>query len=388
MVVLTTARLTAGIVCTPAAALESAPSPDRAPTGLPERPPEPRVLPVVLNARALATGGGGVRRVAAELARALDALCAERGVVPLPRLAPPPGPRGTVAAGLWEQAALPLAARGRLILGLANQGPVVARRAVTMLHDAQAFATPRSYGLAFRLWYRASQPLLGRRHRRILTVSRFARDELVHYGVAPLSRISVVPNGVDHILRPRPDASILPRLGLRPGGYACALASTQAHKNIPLLLAAFARPELAHLRLVLTGPAGRGDFGPAVPPNVLFAGTVSDGELRALLTHAAAQLCPSTTEGFGLPPLEALRLGTPAIVAPAGALPETCGPAALYAPPDDPAAWAAALARLAAAPDEARARGGAGAAHARAFTWRRAAEQILDLLETECPDPQ
>lgn len=370
-----------------AAALEPDPSLAPEPRGLPERQPRPTPLPVVLNARALATGSGGVCRVATELARALDSLCAERGIAPLQRLAPPWRLRGTAASQLWEQAALPLAAQGRLILGLANQGPLLARHAVTMIHDAQAFATPRSYGLAFRLWYRASLPLLGRRHRRILTVSRFSRDELVRFGVAPPERISIVPNGVDHILRPRPDASILPRLGLSPGGYACALASTQAHKNIPLLLAAFARPEIGHLRLVLTGPARRGDFGPAVPPNVLFAGTLSDGALRALLAHAVAQLCPSTTEGFGLPPLEALCLGTPAIIAPAGALPETCGRAALQASPDDPSAWAAALAHLAAEPEAARARGAAGQAHARAFTWHRAAERLLSLLETECPDP-
>jgi glycosyltransferase involved in cell wall biosynthesis len=377
-----------------------------------------RVLPVVVNARVLATGEGGVRRVAAELLRALDALLPARGYAELARLAqprdaahftpprdaarfmppwdmtpliPPPArprpapPRG--AAQLWEQAGLPLAARGRLVLGFGNQGPVVLRNAITMIHDAQVFASPASYSPGFRLWYRASLPLIGRRHRRILTVSRFAAGELARFGIARPERITVVPNGVDHILRPAPDHGILARLGLVPGGYACAVASTRAHKNVPLLLAAFARPELAQATLVLTGPARRADFAAPVPGNVVFAGEVSDAELRALLEAALCQLCPSTTEGFGLPPLEAMRLGTPAVIAPTGALPETCGAAALRAPPDDPAAWAAAVARLAADSGEARARGAAGRDHARHFTWARAAEAVLAVLEAECPEP-
>ena len=339
-----------------------------------------KALPVVLNARVLGSGVGGVRRVAVELSSALDLLCAERGLAPLARLAPGRLPH------VWEQAALPLAARGRVVLGLGNQGPVFASNAITMIHDAQVFASPASYPTAFRLWYRASLPLLGRRHRRILTVSRFAASELVRFGIADPDKISVVPNGVDHILRPIPDGSVLDRFELSPGRYACALASPQAHKNIALLLTAFARPELSHLRLVLTGPANPGAFAAPISPNAVFTGALGDGALRALLAAALCQLCQSRTEGFGLPPLEAMRLGTPAIIAPAGALPETCGPAALRAAVDDPGAWAAAIARLDASPEEARARGAAGREHARKFTWRRSAEAVLAILEAECSE--
>ena len=101
---------------------------------------------------------------------------------------------------------------------------------------------------------------------------------------------------------------------------------------------------------MLIGDAGADAFrrrGHPPPPNVTFAGRVTDPELRGLLEGALAFLCPSTTEGFGLPPLEAMALGTPAIVAPEGALPEVCADAALYADARDPAPWAARLRRLA-----------------------------------------
>jgi glycosyltransferase involved in cell wall biosynthesis len=193
----------------------------------------------------------------------------------------------------------------------------------------------------------------------------------------------VIPNGADHILRPAADLRTLQRLALPVRAFACAQASTQAHKNIPLLLRAFADPALQDLTLVLVGDAKPDDFrrqGNAIPPNVVFTGRISDAELRGLLEDALCYLCPSLTEGFGLPPLESMLLGTPAIVAPEGALPETCADAALYADPRDPAAWVTRIRDLARLPALWQSRSRAGRAHAAAFTWRRAATALLATL--------
>ena len=69
-----------------------------------------------------------------------------------------------------------------------------------MIHDAQVFITPDSYSWAFANWYRKVLPALGQRHLRILTVSEFSADQLVRYGVAKRENITVIPNGVDHVL--------------------------------------------------------------------------------------------------------------------------------------------------------------------------------------------
>jgi glycosyltransferase involved in cell wall biosynthesis len=332
--------------------------------------------------------------------RAVDRLLAE-AEGPAPELLSPRGAQrhlGTVAIdqrrpGLlpwipWEQLELPLRARGRLTVNLCNLGPLASRNAVTMIHDAQVYLTPGSYTPAFRLWYRACLPALGRRSRLVLTVSNYSRDQLVRFRLAPAERITVIHNGADHILRPAGDPRALGRFGLPVRAFACAQASTQDHKNIGLLLRAFADPALRKTTLVLIGAATAADFrarGHVIPPNVVFTGRITDAELRGLLEDALCYLCPSLTEGFGLPPLEAMLLGTPAIVAPEGALPEICDAAALYADARDPAAWVARIQDLARLPALWQSRSRAGRARAATFTWRRAATALLATLAGIAP---
>jgi len=283
----------------------------------------------------------------------------------------------------WEQITLPLRARGALLLSLCNVGPMIARNAVTMFHDAQVHLTPDSYGPGFRAWYRLHQPIAGRRHRRILTVSEYSREQIAAHGVAPRERIGVIHNGVDHLLDVKPDPAALERLGLKPRGYVLALANTQPHKNVRVLLEAFRHPSLQQLKLVLFGSEGPEAFearGLAVPPGVIHAGRVSDAELRGLYDQALCLGFPSTTEGFGLPPLEAMQVGCPAVVAPCGALPEVCGPAALYADPGNPQAWVQAIADLAGNTIHREERVAAGRSRAAMFTWDRAAGRLIEEL--------
>jgi len=162
-----------------------------------------------------------------------------------------------------------------------------------------------------------------------------------------------------------------------------SLANTQAHKNIAMLLRAFADPALHDVTLVLFGTHGADQFrsaGHDVPANVRFAGRIDDAQLAALFAAARCMAFPSCTEGFGLPPLEAMRSGCPAIVAPAGALPEVCGSAALYADPHRPDLWVDAITRLG-HDTPLRARMIAdGHTQAARFTWRQAAERLIEEL--------
>lgn len=353
---------------------------------------------VVINGKYLSARPTGVHRVASELIQQVD-LELQSGSAPcppswelvvprdahirLPLKAIPSRVGGCLTWQPWEQFELPFIARGTLLVSLCNLAPLSQEGGIVMIHDAQVYLSPGSYSFAFRNWYRFALPKIGRSADRILTVSAFSRERLAEYGVAPLSKIEIVHNGVDHIARIIPDRTILASLGLEPGRYALALANTQRHKNIALLLRAFARPVLSGIRLVLVGRQDGAAFtaaGLKVPPNVVFAGPVSDAALRGLLEEAACLAFPSLTEGFGLPPLEAMAVGCPAVVAPHGALPESCGDAALYLDAQDDAPWADAIRRLVEDTEERARLRAKGLAHAATFTWAKSARTLLRIV--------
>lgn len=353
---------------------------------------------IIINGKFLSVPMTGVHRVAHELSNALADLAAERNLpkleVWLPRdgmersrsIRLPTRVKGPFRRIPWEQITLPLSAGNRLVLNLCNIGPVLSRNAITMIHDAQVHIARHSYSRGFRLWYKFVQPVIARRHRHILTVSEYSRRQLIATGLGTADRVSVVHNGVDHVLAIPAEPGIISTLSLEMRGFVVALASMQPHKNIPLLISAFEKPALSHLKLILIGDSDTAAFAEmaaSLPPNVIVTGRVSDGALRALYEAALCVAFPSTTEGFGLPPVEAMRVGCPAIVAPCGALPEICGDAAIYADPTSEQAWIDAILNLSGDMQKWHAFSKVGRIQAAKFTWRNAAEQLLAVLASQ-----
>lgn len=360
---------------------------------------------IIINGKFLRAAPTGVHRVATELANALARLVDENDAdakgLDLTVWHPYDGARNAADIAMsrrqvgpmtgipWEQITLPLTKRKGTLLNLCNIGPVLSSDALTMIHDVQVRISPASYSRGFRWWYHLTQPILARRNRKILTVSEFSRGEIARTGLCPAERIAVVHNGVDHVLRAQARNEVIDRLALRGKLFVLGLSNTQEHKNIAVLLAAFKQAELADVQLVLFGGAGRDAFASAgltLPANVLFAGRVDDGELRALMEHALCLAFPSTTEGFGLPPLEAMLLGCPAIIAPCGALPEVCGDAAIQVGPSDVAGWASAIREFADDPDFRGKYSVLGKLRAAEFTWAKAGRQLARVLQATFPE--
>ncbi|MEM6625337.1 MAG: glycosyltransferase family 1 protein [Pseudomonadota bacterium] len=360
------------------------------------------VYPLAFNGRFLSAKLSGVHRVALELVRAFDALVAEtpRLAMRFPgRVIRPPGSRddlelrhfevveaGRLTGQAWEQFELNKLAGDAMLLNFGNLSPVFRSRSVTMIHDAQVFSSPQSYSLAFRSWYKFAHMIIGRRAARLLTVSEFSKEQLSRFGIGAADDIGVVYNGVDHVFKEVRDNSIVRELDLRHGEYVLALSNTQAHKNISVLFEAMRSPRAPSWKLVLFGSATAEDFlalGAPPPSNTVFAGHVTDPQLRGLMEHAGCLAFPSRTEGFGLPPLEAMALGCPVIASPFGALPEVCGNDALYADATDASAWAEAIASIAAMTDEERAlKCDAARSHVRQYTWRTSAKRLLEEIES------
>jgi glycosyltransferase involved in cell wall biosynthesis len=251
-----------------------------------------------------------------------------------------------------------------------------------MIHDVQVYTSPQSYSRPFRLWYKVLLPQLARGGAKIITGSEHARRQLAEFGIGRLEDIDVIPHGGDHILSISPDDDAYQKLKL-DGPFILALSSVQAHKNIKVLLQAKTYRALKGVPLVLAGAADErafADAGLQPPDEVLFTGPVTDAQLSGLMRKAAVFAFPSLTEGFGLPPLEAMSLGCPVAVSPGGAVPEVCADAALYIDASDPTAWANGLASLIGDP-AARARLIAkGRRQAENFTWSKSCQRLREVV--------
>jgi glycosyltransferase involved in cell wall biosynthesis len=354
---------------------------------------------VDINGRFLTQATTGVQRYAIEMVRSLEQrLQADadlrnryrfRLVTPSNTTGNIPGlqhitqvARGRLRGQPWEQLELPRHTRDHLVLSLCNTAPVASHNVVTV-HDAGVFAIPEAYSLAFRLWYQALLPRLGRGAVQILTVSNFSRDELSRRAGIPPSKIQVVHPGGEHIREIPADPGVFARLPVSPGAYLLAVGSRSAHKNHAAVFRAASLLGRMAPPVVIVGGSNSKIFSDQrgmKATNVYPAGYTTDAELRALYENAICLVYPSLYEGFGLPPLEALVCGCPVIVSRTASLPEVCGDAALYCDPQDPQD----IARRIEAIQTPRLRDDlrlAGAERARCFTWHRASGALIGTLD-------
>jgi glycosyltransferase involved in cell wall biosynthesis len=155
--------------------------------------------------------------------------------------------------------------------------------------------------------------------------------------------------------------------------YVLTVATLEPRKNLDTLLEAHALLG-GDLLLAVVGSEGWGEQPLLDRPQVRRLGFVSDEELARLYRGAAVAVYPSRFEGFGIPILEAMACGCPAVSSSHPSLDEASGDAAVRADPEDAAAIASAIEDAIARREELAAR---GLAHAAGFTWRAAGEIFL-----------
>jgi glycosyltransferase involved in cell wall biosynthesis len=227
------------------------------------------------------------------------------------------------------------------------------------------------------LFYRYVVAANAKRAKIVFTVSESAKNSILrNLDVAP-EKICVTPLGID----PLPAA---PAGGPSGRPYVLSVGSGYPHKNLAAFFRAFKlllseRPELEAV-VAGTDPAfaqrleaeARRILGSAAS-RVRFAGQVTDAELGALYARADALIFTSKAEGFGLPPLEALVAGAPAVASDIDTSREMLPAAVPLVFPDDAVAFAAECSKIAADPARREAIVVAGRERARAFRWERTA---------------
>jgi alpha-1,3-rhamnosyl/mannosyltransferase len=223
----------------------------------------------------------------------------------------------------------------------------------------------------------------------VITVSHSSARDIGRYFPEAKSEATVIPNGVEAAFSPRPLPEVREwlkhSLDLK-GGYLLFVGNPKKHKNLGLLMRAFARIQTSYpaLELVVVGGsdsqhvqiAGEArDLG--IEPRVRLFGTVDHDTLAFLYAAATVFVFPSRYEGFGLPPLEAMSCGAPVAASNSSSIPEVLGPAAAYFSPDSIDSLMTALCRLL---DDQKQRARLtriGLSRARLFSWEEAARRTV-----------
>lgn len=265
--------------------------------------------------------------------------------------------------------------------------------AAIFVHDLAFRIRPAEVPWQQRLYMRTVLPPALRRAAAVLVPSESTRRDLLNlYPIQGLDeKVQVIPLG----LPTKVPAGPLPE-GIEPG-FVLAVGTVEPRKNYPRLLAAYRRLRGRHgaLPLIISGRPGVPElviagrpgwaYGDTVEriaaePGVHYLGHVDEPTLSALYESASVLAFPSLYEGFGLPLLEAMARGVPAVVGATGALPELALGAAVSVNAEDVDAIASALERLLADEGLRKKLGEEGKRRARGYTWTGAAEQTLDVM--------
>jgi alpha-1,3-rhamnosyl/mannosyltransferase len=223
---------------------------------------------------------------------------------------------------------------------------------------------------------------------RVVTISRFSSREIQdRFGIGE-DQIVVTYLGVDPAFA-EPATVQSP---LEPP-FFLAVGNLEPRKNLTTLIRAFdllrTRNPAIREKLVIVGK----NFFKAndirslgnrleQSGSIVFTGYVDDAKLIALVQNATALAYPSVYEGFGLPVVEAMAAGIPAVVSDIPVMREVAADGALRVDAFDVPAWVAALERIALDTDLRRRLIAAGRRRARDFRWRKSAETILATLES------
>ncbi|KRF33694.1 glycosyltransferase family 1 protein [Yonghaparkia sp. Soil809] len=261
---------------------------------------------------------------------------------------------------------------------------------VVTIHDAVPWTHPETLPASAVTWSRA-MARRAQRHADAIVVPTHAVAEQLGAALDLGDRIRVIAGAVSSALAVPEDAhERATRLEL-PDRYVLAVGPFEARKGIAELLWALADPHAPDIALVLAGPTSGADVdldgirkdARLSPERVLALGTLDDADLATVYDRAEAVIVPSLADGFALPVLEAMGLGTPVIHSDAPALVELAADAGLVVAREDfagyPRRLADAIRRILEEPMLAGDLAVRGHDRARAFSWRDSAEKTWQL---------
>lgn len=283
---------------------------------------------------------------------------------------------------IWEQLDLPVYIKREgnpLLLNLANTAPVFYKNKICVVHDIAYERFPQTFNWKFRLFYKFVIPKILKNSRKIITVSKFSRNEISQLYGMQSDRIDIVYNSVNTKFK---NTCIENKKK-----YILAVSSLHYQKNFHSLIGAFDGLGDEDIKLFLVGEINKNFNNLNLfekiknNTNIIFVGRVSDEELTKLYSNAICFVFPSFYEGFGIPPLEAQACGCPVVCSNASSLPEVYGDSVVYFDPynvEDMRDKIQMVLNDENLQNELRSK---GFENVKRFSWERSAKQIIEIME-------
>lgn len=247
---------------------------------------------------------------------------------------------GSLNTHLWEQISLPryLKSIGSpLLISFTGCGPLNYSNQIMTIHDVSHERYPEWFSKNYYRFYHFMMPRIGRKAHAILTVSEFSKAEIVDTLGLDANKIHVVHSNVPFHDKPSAEEILNHKPDPAAEKYIIAVSSMDPRKNFVRLAEAFNNIEDKTIKLYIIGMRFKAfntpDLQKLVGDNIHLPGYVDDEALQQMYKNALLSVYPSLYEGFGLPPLESMTFGCPAINSDIPALREVSEDAALYVDP-------------------------------------------------------
>ncbi len=241
---------------------------------------------------------------------------------------------------LWEQVEFPYyvhKCKG-ISLNLGNTSPMV-NPGIVCLHDINMLKNRKNFNFLNYVWYKILHRRSVKGCKELITVSEFSRKEIAEYYHIDEKRIHITYNGWQHVGNVKEDKRILEKIKEMTNGrkYFFSIGTLTKHKNLKwvievakknpnydFLISGFKNSEKVYKKL-----------GIESTENVKYLGYLTDAEMKTTIKNSEALLYPTLYEGFGIPPIEAMAVGTKVVVSDIPAIREIYGDTVYYINPNN-----------------------------------------------------